>query len=612
MSNGPTELSVKVGIPTLILRLWRHLQPRRRKQFLAVSLLMLVSALAEVVTLGAVLPLITVLVEPERVLQYELVADLAQMVGITRSEELVIPIVIMFVAGALLAAAIRLAVVSVSTRLTVAVGADFSAEAYERTLYQPYSTHLSRNTSDIMSGVLHKVEAIVAGMFSPLQIALGSVVTMLALTCGLIIIDPVVALVAIVGIGGGYITVTWVFRARLNRNSHRIAREQTLVVKAIQEGIGGFRDVLIDGTQAVFLDQFRNSDKPMRNAQGSNTIIQQAPRIIMEGIAMVLVAVVAVFLSGNPGGIAGGLPILGALALGGQRLFPLYQQCYTAVTTVMGYRSVLTVAFEILDQPMPETIGLPVPEPLELRQEIKCKNLRFRYTEHGPWVINGVDLTIAKGTCVGVVGTTGCGKSTLLDVLMGLLEPVEGTVLVDGQMLEGNRLRAWQRSIAHVPQHIFLADASLTENIAFGVAAKNVNMERVHEVAGRAMITEFIDSEPTGYSTVVGERGIRLSGGQRQRIGIARALYKQANILIFDEATSALDNQTEQAVMHSLADLGREVTIVIVAHRLSTLQDCDEIVEMNRGQVVGVGTFEDLLSTSATFREMVLAGESVA
>ncbi len=612
MSNGPTELSVKVGIPTLILRLWRHLQPRRRKQFLAVSLLMLVSALTEVVTLGAVLPLITVLVEPERVLQYELVADLAQMVGITRSEELVIPIVIMFVAGALLAAAIRLAVVSVSTRLTVAVGADFSAEAYERTLYQPYSTHLSRNTSDIMSGVLHKVEAIVAGMFSPLQIALGSVVTMLALTCGLIIIDPVVALVAIVGIGGGYITVTWVFRARLNRNSHRIAREQTLVVKAIQEGIGGFRDVLIDGTQAVFLDQFRNSDKPMRNAQGSNTIIQQAPRIIMEGIAMVLVAVVAVFLSGNPGGIAGGLPILGALALGGQRLFPLYQQCYTAVTTVMGYRSVLTVAFEILDQPMPETIGLPVPEPLELRQEIKCKNLRFRYTEHGPWVINGVDLTIAKGTCVGVVGTTGCGKSTLLDVLMGLLEPVEGTVLVDGQMLEGNRLRAWQRSIAHVPQHIFLADASLTENIAFGVAAKNVNMERVHEVAGRAMITEFIDSEPTGYSTVVGERGIRLSGGQRQRIGIARALYKQANILIFDEATSALDNQTEQAVMHSLADLGREVTIVIVAHRLSTLQDCDEIVEMNRGQVVGVGTFEDLLSTSATFREMVLAGESVA
>ena len=564
------------------------------------------------VTLGAVLPLITVLVEPERVLQYELVADLAQMVGITRSEELVIPIVIMFVAGALLASAIRLAVVSVSTRLTVAVGADFSAEAYERTLYQPYSTHLSRNTSDIMSGVLHKVEAIVAGMFSPLQIALGSVVTMLALTCGLIIIDPVVALVAIVGIGGGYITVTWVFRARLNRNSHRIAREQTLVVKAIQEGIGGFRDVLIDGTQAVFLDQFRNSDKPMRNAQGSNTIIQQAPRIIMEGIAMVLVAVVAVFLSGNPGGIAGGLPILGALALGGQRLFPLYQQCYTAVTTVMGYRSVLTVAFEILDQPMPETIGLPVPEPLELRQEIKCKNLRFRYTEHGPWVINGVDLTIAKGTCVGVVGTTGCGKSTLLDVLMGLLEPVEGTVLVDGQMLEGNRLRAWQRSIAHVPQHIFLADASLTENIAFGVAAKNVNMERVHEVAGRAMITEFIDSEPTGYSTVVGERGIRLSGGQRQRIGIARALYKQANILIFDEATSALDNQTEQAVMHSLADLGREVTIVIVAHRLSTLQDCDEIVEMNRGQVVGVGTFEDLLSTSATFREMVLAGESVA
>jgi ATP-binding cassette subfamily B protein len=609
MTNSSTEQLVGLGIPRLTLRLWRHLRPRRRKQFVIVSLLMTLSAFAEVATLGAVIPFITVLVDPERVFLYGPVAYLAQLLGVTRPEELVLPLAMVFVAGALLAAAIRLAVVWSATRLAVATGADLSADAYERTLYQPYSIHVGRNTSEITSGVIHKVEAVVNGMFAPLQVAIGSVLTMVTVTGALLLIDPVIAMIAMVGFGGGYVAITSVLSDRLKDNSRRIAQEQTRVVKAIQEGVGGIRDVLIDGTQTVFLDQFRNSDRPMRQARGSNMVIQQAPRVVMEGVAMLLVAMLAVVMSGRSGGIAGGLPILGALALGGQRLLPVYQQCYQAVTTVLGHRSLLVTALEILDQPMPATYGLPASEPLEFRREVKFENLRFRYTEHGPWVIDGIDLAIAKGARVGIVGTTGCGKSTLLDLLMGLLTPVDGAVLVDELVIEGNRLRAWQRSIAHVPQHIFLADASLTENIAFGVPVEDVNMKLVREAASRAMIAEFIDGEPAGYATMVGERGIRLSGGQRQRIGIARALYKQASVLVFDEATSALDSLTEQSIVHSLADFDREVTVLLVAHRLSTLKDCDMIVEMNDGRIVGVGTFECLMSTSATFREMALAAE---
>ncbi|MAQ55234.1 MAG: ABC transporter ATP-binding protein [Chloroflexi bacterium] len=609
MTNSPTEQSAKLGIPRLTLRLWRHLHPRRRKQFVIVSLLMGVSAFAEVFTLGAVIPFITVLVDPERVFLYGPVAYLAKLLGVTRPEELVLPLAMVFVAGVLLAAAIRLAVVWSTSRLAVAIGADLSAEAYERTLYQPYSIHIGRSTSEITSGVIHKVEAVVNGMFAPLQVVIGSVLTMVTVTGALLLIDPVIAMIAMVGFGGGYVAITWVLSDRLKDNSRRIAQEQTRVVKAIQEGVGGIRDVLIDGTQTVFLDQFRNSDRPMRQAYGSNTVIQRAPRVVMEAVAMLLVAMLAVVLSGRSGGIAGGLPILGALALGGQRLLPVYQQCYQAVTSVLGHRSLLVTALEILDQPMPATYGLPASEPLEFRREVKFENLRFRYTEHGPWVIDGMDLAIAKGARVGMVGPTGCGKSTLLDLLMGLLTPVEGAVLVDELVIEGNRLRAWQRSIAHVPQHIFLADASLTENIAFGVPVEDVNMELVREAASRAMIAEFIDSEPAGYATMVGERGIRLSGGQRQRIGIARALYKQASVLVFDEATSALDSLTEQSIVHSLSGLDREVTVMLVAHRLSTLKDCDMIVEMNDGRIVGVGTFECLMSTSATFREMALAAE---
>ncbi len=610
MTITTTEKIPELGNMKLLLRLWHRFRPRRRKQVIAVLLLMVVGGFAEVLSIGAVIPFVTVLVSPERVLQFGPVAALAQILGVDRPEDLVLPLAVVFVVGAMLAAAIRMAVVWSTTRLAVVVGADLSAEAYERTLYQPYSTHIDRNTSEVTSGILHKVEVIANGILAPLQVVIGSIVTMAMVTAVLILIDPVVAMVTLGAFGGGYVAIARVFGERLERNGRRLALEQTRVVKAIQEGFGGIRDVLIDGTQPVFLDEFRGPDLRMRQAGGSNTVIQQAPRVLMDGVAMLLISTLAVVLSGRPGGIADGLPVLGALALGGQRLLPLYQQCYAAMARVLGSRALLVTTLEILEQPMPATYGLPVPPPLDLTTEIECQHLRFRYSEHGPWVIDDLDLTIAVGTRVGLAGVTGCGKSTLLDLLMGLLIPSQGAILVDGQRLEGNRLRAWQRSIAHVPQHIFLTDASLTENIAFGVPVEEIEMDRVREAAHRAMIAEFIEGESAGYATVVGERGIRLSGGQRQRIGIARALYKRASVLILDEATSALDNQTERSVMHSLADLDRELTVVVVAHRLSTLKDCDVIVEMRDGRIVGAGAFEDLMSTSHTFREMALAVES--
>ncbi len=612
MTITTTEKIPELGNMKLLLRLWHRFRPRRRKQAIAVLLLMVVGGFAEVLSIGAVIPFVTVLVSPERVLQFGPVAALAQILGVDRPEDLVLPLAVVFVVGAMLAAAIRMAVVWSTTRLAVVVGADLSAEAYERMLYQPYSTHINRNTSEVTSGILHKVEVIANGILAPLQVVIGSIVTMAMVTAVLILIDPVVAMVTLGAFGGGYVAIARVFGERLERNGRRLALEQTRVVKAIQEGLGGIRDILIDGTQPVFLDEFRGPDLRMRQARGSSTVIQQAPRVLMDGVAMLLISTLAVVLSGRPGGIADGLPVLGALALGGQRLLPLYQQCYAAMARVLGSRALLVTTLEILEQPMPATYGLPVPPPLDLTTEIECQHLRFRYSEHGPWVIDDLDLKIAVGTRVGLTGVTGCGKSTLLDLLMGLLVPSEGVILVDGQRLEGNRLRAWQRSIAHVPQHIFLTDASLTENIAFGVPVEEIEMDRVREAAHRAMIAEFIEGESAGYATVVGERGIRLSGGQRQRIGIARALYKRASVLILDEATSALDNQTERSVMHSLADLDRELTVVVVAHRLSTLKDCDVIVEMRDGRIVGAGAFEDLMSTSHTFREMALAVESKA
>ena len=233
--------------------------------------------------------------------------------------------------------------------------------------------------------------------------------------------------------------------------------------------------------------------------------------------------------------------------------------------------------------------------------------MRFRYSSDTPWVLDGFNLTISKGARVGFVGSTGSGKSTTLDLLMGLLMPTEGELLVDGQPVSGNRLRAWQRTIAHVPQSIYLADATLAENIAFGVPRDAIDLQRVQQAARQSQIADFIENRPEGYRAYVGERGIRLSGGQRQRIGIARALYKQASVLVFDEATSALDNATEQAVIDAIESFNRDLTILLIAHRLTTVRRCDIIVELEHGRVAAQGTYEQLLECSPSFRQIAHA-----
>jgi ATP-binding cassette subfamily B protein len=464
--------------------------------------------------------------------------------------------------------------------------------------------HVARNSSEVISGITNKVNGVVFGVLLPLLTLVSSTVLLVAIMLALIAIDPMVASVAAVGFGASYALITWMSRRRLHRNSQRIAYEQTQVVKALQEGLGGIRDVLLDGTQPVYCDIYRQADHPLRRAQGNNAFIGQSPRYVMEALGMVLIAALAYALSRQVGGIATALPVLGALALGAQRLLPALQQIYFAWANIAGSHASLADTIALLDQPLPADLLQPVPAPLLIQNAIRFDAVRFRYTSDGPWVLDGLNLTIPRGARVGFVGSTGSGKSTTLDLLMGLLMPTEGELLVDGQPLSGNRLRAWQRSIAHVPQSIYLADTTLAENIAFGVLPEAIDLDRMQKAARQAQIADFIESSPEGYQAYVGERGIRLSGGQRQRIGIARALYKQASVLVFDEATSALDNATEQSVMDAIEGLSSDLTILLIAHRLTTVRRCDIIVELENGQVVAQGTYEQLLERSPSFRRM--------
>ena len=585
-------------------RLWHHLTRRRQHQFVLLLGLILVNALTEVISLGAVIPFLGILVAPDRIFSNPFFAEMYRDWGINSADQLVLPLTVAFAMLALLAGAVRIFLLWASNRLAFACGADLGMEVYRRTLYQPYYVHLARNSSEVISGLTTKVNGVVFGVLLPSLTLLSSIVLLVAIMTAFIAIDPILA--ALVGIcfGASYSLITWISRRRLYINSRRIAYEQTQVIKALQEGLGGIRDILLDSTQPIYCDIYREADYPLRRAQGNNTFIGTSPRYFLEAFGMVMIAALAYKLSQQDGGISTALPLLGALALGAQRLLPALQQSYGAWTSIVSNHASLTDVIQLLDQPLPAELLQPAPGALHFQKDIQFRGVRYRYTSEGPWVLNGLNLSISKGERVGFVGSTGSGKSTTLDLLMGLLTPTEGGLLVDGEPISGTRVRAWQQTIAHVPQSIFLADTTLAENIAFGVPAEAINLDRVRKAARQAQIADFIENRQDGYHALVGERGIRLSGGQRQRIGIARALYKEASVLVFDEATSALDNSTEQSVMAAIEGLSSHLTILLIAHRLSTVRRCNTIVELECGQVVAQGTYEQLLKCSPSFRRM--------
>jgi ATP-binding cassette subfamily B protein len=354
----------------------------------------------------------------------------------------------------------------------------------------------------------------------------------------------------------------------------------------IQEGLGGIRDIILDHSQPLFEEEFSALDRRYRRALSVNLFISQGPRFIIEAAGMTTIALIALAMSLRPEGLVQAIPVLGALALGSQRLLPLIQQTYQGWTQTSGNLQTLDDIATALAMP----VLPPVPEGaarLPFEREVAFHDVSFGYGEAG-LAVRDVSLVIPRGGRIGIAGTTGSGKSTLLDLLMGLLEPGTGEIRVDGRVLDAGTRPRWQATLAHVPQAIFLIDDSIAANIAFGAPPGRLDVERVHACARAAHIADFVEELPEGYETKVGERGIRLSGGQRQRIGIARALYKQAKVLILDEATSALDDETEAAVMRSIMALGPELTIVMIAHRRSTLDGCDRILRMENGRLAAV------------------------
>jgi ATP-binding cassette subfamily B protein len=414
----------------LLKRLWQHLQPKRRRQFGLLLILMIAASFAEVLSLSAILPFLGVLAAPERVFQHSLTQSLMAILGLSQPEELLLPLTIGFIMAALFSGLMRFALLWAQTRLGHEVGADLSIDIYRRTLYQPYRVHLERNSSEVIAGISTKVNMVVYHVILPTLTILSSILIALCIMAVLIAIDPLVALSTFAGFGSIYVIILLITRKYLARNGQRISLERNRALKALQEGLGGIRDVLIDGTQSFYSALYRNADLPLRRAMASVQIISATPRYGIEAFGLVLVAMLSYFLTQREGGIVGTLPLLGVLAMGAQRLLPTLQQSYASWSLMRGEQGSLADVLVLLDQQLPAYVGHPV-VPLPFDSAIRLEGVGFRYPQGNIRVLDAVDLVIPKGGRIGFVGKTGCGKSTLLDVVMGLLQVNEGYSLGD-------------------------------------------------------------------------------------------------------------------------------------------------------------------------------------
>jgi len=545
---------------------------------------MLLGALAELVTIGSVVPFLSLLAGSSIVHGPGWIESVLLAVARLTGGSMLSAAAELFMAAAVIAAAIRLSLSWASQSFTLGFGHELAVEIQRKILDQPYLFHIGQHSSRILAS-LEKVQILSSGVLLQWMQAASAIVIGTFIIFAVASVDLSAAAIAAAILGGCYFLVSRIASPRLERDAAMLGRAYDRRLKLIQESLGGIRDIIVDQSQAIHLEAFRTIDSQFAHARLSSGFLATAPRFVIEAVGMVLIAVLAIILSSGGGGLALALPVLGALSLGALRLLPLLQQLYQAWASLAANRAIVGEVVSLLS--LPVSNDQSEPSPLPLTGSMRFDGVSFVYPDREAPALKDVDLVIPSGARVAVIGKTGSGKSTLVDLLMGLLEPSGGSISVDEVPLTGQTRRSWRRSVAHVPQSIFLADASIASNIAFGRPEGSIDLERVAEAARIAQLDEVIAGLPLGFETHVGERGISLSGGQRQRLGLARAIYKDAPVLILDEATNALDRETEEAVLSALDDLHkRGRTIIIVSHRESAIENCGMIIRMDQGRIV--------------------------
>ena len=584
------------NIRFLIFRLWKVFSRRRQKQLIILLFIMAISSVFELLTIGLVIPFLTVLVNQEKISQNSFIEFLLNFFNLNGVENLIFPFAIALAISAILSALLRILNSFLNLRLAAILGSDLGGKAYKSILMQSYQNHLKLNSSKLIAGVSIYTDNTVRALTCLLQAITNSIIS-LTIIFGIIIIDFKIAFLTTIFLGLIYFIFVKYFENQINSNSKKIASKNQILIKLLQEGISSIRHIILDGTQDFYLRLFKEENYKKRKLDSNNVFLGTFPRYAIEGLTIFIVAILIPILSNST---RQGFPIiviLGTLGLSIQKLLPVIQGVYSCYIAFQSYSADLVRLLDLIKIDYEKTNPQKL-IPIGLRKKLEFKSVYFSYDKK-KYIISDINLEIYKGERVGLIGKTGSGKTTTIDLLMGLLKPSKGAIYIDGLNIfspeNHKRLLAWRKSIAHVPQNIYLSDSTIAENIAFGIPKNLISMSLVKKAAKRAQIDKFIESQKKGYSTIVGERGIKLSGGEKQRICIARALYKKAKILIFDEATSSLDVETEIAIINVIEKLNKDLTIIMIAHRESTLKRCNKIIKLDTGKIIAIETPEKLL-----------------
>lgn len=547
---------------------------------------MTVTSFAEALSVGSIIPFLAVLSNPSILIENELFQKLAYTINLEVTNiNIGLAVTLIFVAAILLAAICRLLLLWCVVTLSFRIGSSLSVRMFEVILHQEYEVHISSASSKLISGVTTKVDSIIFGAFMPCMFLISSAGMLFSIVGSLLFFNFEITLL-IFGISVGiYLIIISIVKNKTILYSNKISENSANSIKVIQEGLGGIRDVLLGGYQAFYTQELRRVDLNLKKSQASCNFIGQSPRYLIEAAAVSSIAIGSYFISAKSGGLANSLPMLGAIAYGAQKLLPILQQGYAAYISLQTNKASLSEALILLNQPAPYPNEKNTVSYFKFENEIKFKDVGFQYKKSSKLILDEINLSITKGSKVGVIGISGGGKSTFLDLLMGLLSPTKGTIAVDGIDINFLNRSSWQKIISHVPQHVFLVQGTIAENIALGTPFDKIDFSRLESSIRQSQLSNVIKGLEKGIYSDIGENGAKLSGGQRQRIGIARALYKKAKILILDEATSALDSATESSILNAIYELDKNMTIFIVTHRLSTLNKCDYLIEIKDGEI---------------------------
>jgi len=581
--------------------------PERKRAGVLMGMTM-VMAFLDMLGVASILPFIAVLATPELVqtnIALSTAFTTSHEIGIRTTEQFLFALgVLVFL---LLVASMAFKALTTYAQIRFALMREYSIgkRLVEGYLHQPYSWFLNRHSAELGKTILSEVSTVISNGMLPLITLMAQSMVAVALLILLIIVDPLLALSVGLVLGLAYTGIFAVVSGWLKRLGQAGIKANQERFTAVSEAFGAAKEVKVGGLEQAYIERFAKPAEIFAKGQANASVIAQLPRFALEATAFGGMLLVILYLMVKSGSFAAALPIIALYAFAGYRLMPALQQIYGAFTQLRFAGPALDALYKDLISLQASNAQHGHASPLVLTEAIQLNQVSYRYPNTPQYALKSVDLSISAHSKVGFVGATGSGKTTTVDVILGLLEPQKGALKIDGQPITAVNRRQWQRAIGYVPQHIYLADDSVAANIAFGVNPEDIDQQAVERAAKIANLHEFVSNDMSqGYATTVGERGVRLSGGQRQRIGIARALYHDPQILILDEATSALDNLTEQAVMEAVNNLGHNITIILIAHRLSTVRQCDQIYLLEQGEVKAQGTFEELTQANEQFRAM--------